>query len=145
MKQLLESRIRGAEKLQNTRELIPLLVLLGVDGMSDDESEGVDNDERDPRFLIIRPRCRNPELNNWLKTFSLIDKSNKWDVLGNAKKGRFMRVRIESDLMAKGTPVPGLPINWYAEEFRNGLTEFETEEMNMQPPVPIKHTNHALE
>ena len=80
-------------------------------------------------------------MNSWLRTFSLLDKLNKWDELGIAKKKKFMQTRIESDSISDVLAVPGLPYNWYENEFCIKLLEYQAECLNMQPFVPISHTS----
>ena len=111
--------------------------------MSDDEPEFLHGDG-DPNYDIIRPLWRHSLLNIWLKIFSYLDKINKWDVCGNAKKGKFMRARVESGRTDKGTVVRGLPANFYEDKFRNELTETQLEEIDMQPAVPIIHTERTM-
>ena len=112
--------------------------------MSDDEEgpsiPGPVGGRRRTVFVIVRPNWRNAELVDWLHTLDLLDLSGKWQVNGVAKRGRFMRERVDSDRTADGKVVRGLPINMYSLAYRNKLTDYQLAQLHMRDPVELQHT-----
>ncbi|PVF92073.1 hypothetical protein CPB86DRAFT_819940 [Serendipita vermifera] len=107
---------------QKPEHVIKFLNDIGIDGMSEEESD-VDNTQR-PFFWLSNPLWRSAELSDWL---------HKLDQVSINRYRRVVRASVDSCAVI---PV-GLPINFYSEEWASSFRNIETLRRTMKRPVDL--------
>ena len=81
--------------------------------MSSDESD-VDQTTNQPRYTVVKPDWRHPDLHNWLKVLDQLHHHahiNRWSM---DKRGAFAHTRVGSQRVHKKDHAPShLPVNSY--------------------------------
>lgn len=106
--------------------------------MSGDES---DTQDGSPRYVIYQYDWRS-DLSEWLQLFDKIYQLSKLDGFGTRSRGNSSRIRVATTTTERrvGKPVPGLPANWYNEKWLSDLEPWEKEDLQMEPDVPLVHS-----
>jgi hypothetical protein len=112
---------------------------MGVDGMSGDESEHYAGAKH---YIVYQDEWRSREVIDWIRPFDQIYLATKFNHLKRARRGNWPRTREVSTLQVTraGTPVVGLPRNFYDEGWLSKLDEFEVDELQIKPEVDLTHT-----
>jgi hypothetical protein len=99
--------------------------------MSIDEGDARGNKPCD----VLLQRWRSKELGELFQTLDDLHLASRWDD-GHYGLGRFphRRVRGQFKLDPRSAP-PGLPSNFYSQEYLEGLSDFELEALDVKPPV----------
>ena len=122
---------------------IPILVQLGVNGMSSDEESHFHGLRR---YQILPKKWRAPQLSNWLRVFDAAYRKARSQPF-EPGQGAVPRVRILAG--SQDTPytarkvVKGLPKNAYDPSFLNSLSTFEYNRLRITKPIEFAHTNAA--
>jgi hypothetical protein len=118
---------------------------MGPDGMSGDESDHA-NARGDKRYIIFQDEWRNPDLVQWIRVLDKVYISTKWNRVGRASKGNWVRARIPTTQRTtrQGIPVAGLPRNFYNPTWLKKLDTFELEDLHVKPAIELKHTMKLL-
>lgn len=95
-----------------------IVARITADGMSSDEEDTSTPGGR--QFLIIEKPWRAPQVTQFLRTLDLISRAYKRE-----KRGQPMRYRIEGPQRSESDAVPGLPENFYEDEWLQGLQEWK--------------------
>jgi hypothetical protein len=101
---------------------VDILERLGVDGMSDDESETNDiprTRRQRVKFKVLTPKWRNPSLTDWLHvldTVYWVRRRDKGSSRGDYPRNRLYNARTPR-FSTRKSYVPGLPINAYSAEW----------------------------
>lgn len=113
-----------------------MLVALGRDGMSSDESDGEDKDQR----LVHTVPWRAPCVRIWLRTLDRIDASEP-------KRGRPGRrfLRLAVDKIGNSSVVSQLPINAYDSVWLASQSSTHIARLNAGPPYDFQHGQDAIE
>ncbi|KAG2132333.1 hypothetical protein DEU56DRAFT_739579 [Suillus clintonianus] len=143
-KTLLDHRITAAychEDLVGYRNIIRDM---GPDGMSGDESDTRDGLKR---YVIFLDEWRNPEVATWIRVFDRVFMTTKFNQVNRPKRGNWPRIRVpttQRNAIRSGNPVPGLPRNFYNEEWLSTLDVDELEALNVQQPISLVHSQEVL-
>lgn len=119
------------------QRFLPLWESLPLEAMSGDESS---NDAKPPVYAITNLPWRNPspEITNWLRTFDQLHLSTRFGTDDRPTSGQFPHRRIPSKrIEAHNTAPQGLPRNFYDPVWLGTLDSFETEALNIQPPINL--------
>lgn len=88
---------------------------------------------------------RSPLIAKWLRVFDCVHLSTRFNKAGRATKGAFPRHRVSSDRMEhSGTPVKGLPRNFYNSMWLETLEDHEMESLDVQSNDDLTHTDSIL-
>ncbi|KZT32466.1 hypothetical protein SISSUDRAFT_1066895 [Sistotremastrum suecicum HHB10207 ss-3] len=102
------------------RSFRQLLLRLGPEGMSSDETDG---DTIRPQYLIHRRIERSTQLTTFLRDLDLLHiMRHHYDGAGNRKPGNFPNDRFESRLRSLSVPIPSLPKACYSQAWLSSLT-----------------------
>lgn len=123
------------------QRFLPLWKSLPLEAMSGDESS---NESQSPAYAITTLPWRNPspEITRWLRTFDLLHLSTRFGSDDRPTPGQFPHRRIPSKrIEAYHTPPQGLPRNFYDPVWLQTLDNFETETLNIQPPIDLSFSS----
>ena len=113
-----------------------MLEALGVDGMSSDEEEKVQDGIQ---YRILTPGWRAPMLTPWLRMFDAIYRHYRLENHANDMRGAFPRRRVATSAeSASRRFVAGLPINAY----RTTWLERQLDIANRVHPAPTAKYTH---
>ncbi|TDL13829.1 hypothetical protein BD410DRAFT_846589 [Rickenella mellea] len=152
---LLEQRILGAGRCRNLRAvkiLADVVERLGVDGMSEDETDTEKNAKTGGRtYRVTSPRWRSkaPEFLAVLKTFDLLYTSTKYRLEDyKPVQGNWTRMRLDGGGREPEftSEVPkGLPRNCYDNAWLAELDEWQLEALGIQEPVKLDIPEKVLQ
>ncbi|KZT33095.1 hypothetical protein SISSUDRAFT_1132752 [Sistotremastrum suecicum HHB10207 ss-3] len=145
-------RIETCERTRGLRQFLPLLKLLGKEGMSDDDSgpETIhapreNHHPVDPHgqkvFRIMNIPWRNDEVvKPWLRVIDGVNVSRKFKQNGKSKSGSWLRVRVPSKLVSEREVAPiKRPKNFVSPAYLDTLTKHEIEDLFLKPFIDIPH------
>ncbi|KAF9642160.1 hypothetical protein BDM02DRAFT_3105986 [Thelephora ganbajun] len=113
-----------------------MLEVLGVDGMSSDEEEKV---EDGIQYQILTPRWRAPMLTPWLRMFDAIYRHHRLEDNASDMRGSLPRRRVATSSESTSKRfVPGLPINAYRTDWLEGQLDIA----NVVHPAPGAKYTH---
>ena len=113
-----------------------MLEAMGVDGMSSDEEEKVQDGIQ---YRVLAPRWRSPMLTPWLRMFDAIYRYHRLEENTGDMRGALPRRRVPSSGISTSKKfVPGLPINVYET---NWLEE-QLDVVNVVHPGPKANFTH---
>lgn len=116
-----------------------MIRLLGVDGMSSDEST-VENDIT--RYEILIKKWRHPNLTSWLRTFDAVYRKLTRGVRGAAVHWRQVTNRSDNTRRA----VPCLPRNAYSPEWLQTLHTMDEEDLAINEELyAFTHTAEVMQ
>ncbi|KAL1937229.1 hypothetical protein VTO73DRAFT_14456 [Trametes versicolor] len=116
-----------------------MIKLLGVDGMSSDES-AVENDIT--RYEVLIKKWRHPDLTSWLRTFDAVYRKMNRDVAGAAVHWRQVTTRSDGTRKA----VPCLPRNAYSPDWLQSQHPMEKEDLAISEELyAFTHTAAVME
>ena len=93
------------------------------------------------RYVITNLPWRAPRVAEFMKVFDKIHLSSRFTSMDRPKRGAFPHRRIPSRRVDHSSkPVPALPINFYERTWLDSLSEFELQELNVQPPFDLSFT-----
>ena len=118
---------------------------MGHDGMSGDESDTRDGIKR---YVIFQDEWRNPEVDPWIRVFDHMYLTTKFSEVKRPKRGNWPRIRVpttQRNAKRTGNPVPGLPRNFYSEAWLSTLDADDLEELDIQQPVALVHSEEVLQ
>ncbi|KII89497.1 hypothetical protein PLICRDRAFT_175670 [Plicaturopsis crispa FD-325 SS-3] len=127
---------------------VPILQLLGPDGMSSDEEEGPPGTRV---FQIYEPRFRADQVTVWLRTFDSIHhllRSSAPDLRGNWPRSRNVQEDDDNDrppLSRSNKFVPGLPVNAYNAEWLRARHDVSYAVRPSQEPFDFNHDARFIE
>ncbi|KAJ8468268.1 hypothetical protein ONZ45_g17303 [Pleurotus djamor] len=136
--QLYERRLRICQSNGSLRRHEKMIMRLGVDGMSSDES---DHAQSLAQYRILIPRWRNPVLAQWLRTMDWVYYSTRFSMKRRAGQGSRPRLRITTmQYSDSSTYVPGLPKSAYDQEWYERLPEVFREAVDAKDtPYDFSH------
>ena len=115
-------------------------------GMSEDEPDWRSTSGKVPsHYFVIRPVWRSGAVTDWLRVMDHVYLARRFNPDGRVTRGRWTRNRKPSnkvDLAA--TPIKGLPINFYDEEWLKSLNPKERRSLKMQDPLDLTHTEEVM-
>jgi hypothetical protein len=123
--QLYHRRLDTARAVADLQPHITMLMRIGPDGMSSDETA---NENDVPQYRILGRHWRSLEVTAWLRIFDAMYRHNRWGPVGTGSRGNNARLRFES--MSMGHPqraVRRLPRNAYRAEWYDGLDQYDRE------------------
>lgn len=149
--QLFFNRIAGASSCEATKQYVPLLEDMGINGMSDDESEPGES-EGQRRYRIKEPSFRNPGMKHFLRVFDSLYIGLRKSAGQQYSQGNWPRIRLPDesgqnriDTALKYVP-KGMPINFYDENWLRTLLTHQEEKVAPQKRiVSWQHTQETLE
>ena len=113
-----------------------MLEALGVDGMSSDEGEKVDDGIQ---YRILTPRWRAPMLTPWLRMFDVIYRHHRLEDSSGDMRGTLPRRRVATSAESSSRKfVPGLPMNAY----KTSWLEEQLDIANIVHPAPQAKYTH---
>jgi hypothetical protein len=130
-----------------------ILQQLGVDGMSDDESDVEElqldpqTRQRAPRYFVIRPVWRAKMLTPWLQIFDsvhiLLRRMNNDHSQGTYPRQRIYNYRPQRFSRAKRY-VSHLPLNAYDEHWLSTMYNIDFSVCPQKPPYDFAHDEEAM-
>lgn len=123
---------------------IPVWEKLSFQGMSGDESDHADGEER---YAYTNLPWRNPatEVKQWFKNFDYLHLSTRFTADDRATSGKFPHIRINSTRIERhATPVPGLPRNFYDPVWLERMDDFQVRELDVQPSIDLSFSQKML-
>ncbi|KAG2143245.1 hypothetical protein BD769DRAFT_1348139 [Suillus cothurnatus] len=126
--QLYHRRLDIARAVSDLQPHITMLMRIGPDGMSSDET-ATENDV--PQYRILGRHWRSLEVTAWLRIFNAMYCHNCWGPVGTGSRGNNAQMRFES--MSMGQPqraVRRLPCNAYCAEWYDSLNPYDREELD---------------
>ncbi|TDL13611.1 hypothetical protein BD410DRAFT_846782 [Rickenella mellea] len=141
---LLYHRLRGAHRFEALAPLVKVVEQLGVNGMSEDETDGEENKctgGRTYRVTTPKWRSKSPEFMAFLKTLDLLYTSTKYRT-GNYKavQGNWTRMRLDGGMKEPKFEVDiplGLPSNFYDSAWLKSLSKWDREAIEVRKPVKL--------
>jgi hypothetical protein len=127
------------------KKLEAVVVQLGVDGMSSDET---DNEVDGSHILSIKAKkWRNENLTKWLHDLDTVHLARCVTTSGTIKKGNWPhRRRSVATKFSDGPPVRALPKSFYDESFLASLTGKQYEDLKItNQSYDLTHTPTLLE
>ena len=113
-----------------------------IDAMSGDET---DHRQGNLNYVVRIPAWRNPEVEDFFKVLDSLHLSTRFQSNGRAKRGKFPHPRIRSGRPPiTGTFVPGLPANFYDDNWLRSLTKFERSQLKIQPRIDLELSPYIL-
>ncbi len=142
---ILQYRKEGCYRFTQLDHFQPLLELLGVKGMSEDESDLENGRRTGTRVYHVKTlfwRAKTPEFLAFLEILDMLYMSTKYKVDGTPKAGNWPRVRVRDgkDPRYKSTAVAGLPENFYDAEYLTQLKQDDPRtflKLKIQPAVDL--------
>ncbi|KAJ8583682.1 hypothetical protein M405DRAFT_692126, partial [Rhizopogon salebrosus TDB-379] len=104
-------RLDVAREVSDLRHHVQMLMRIGPDGMSSDETA---NENEIPQYRILGRHWRSIEVTPWLRMFDVMYRHKRWGPVVTVSRGNNARVHFES--MSMGRPRRGvrrLPRNTY--------------------------------
>lgn len=133
--QLAESRLQTVYEVQRLRKFLPIIRrLVEEDGMSSDEMDTSD----DCNFQCTRPFWRHSSITNWLHGIDSIGAEN----MKYSFQHEYMR-RPSSTVDMESRVVKGLPINFYDQDYLNGLDRSNYLGLDARPAVSLDLHHHV--
>lgn len=109
---------------------------LGIDGMSSDEEERIDDGVQ---YRILVPRWRSPNLTPWLRQFDEIYLYYRHEKNSRDLRGTFPRRRLPSSVWSTSRKfVAGLPINAYRTDWLDAQLDIPNI-VHPAPPITYSH------
>jgi hypothetical protein len=108
--------------------------------VSEDESDhgGKGGALQGRQYKIRELQWRSPEVTKWLRTMDLIYAGTKINKDNTRGPGNQFRQRYPSSLKQFGTPIKGLPRNFYDARWLGRQNPMELEDLRVQPEVNIE-------
>lgn len=115
-------------------------------GMSEDEPDWRSTSGKLPSdYCIVRPIWRSKAVTDWLRVIDHIYLASRFSTDGRVTRGKWMRNRKPSNKIdSAATPVKGLPINFYDEDWLESLGRKERNSLKMKEPVDLTHTKDVM-
>ncbi|KAF7796097.1 hypothetical protein EIP86_007268 [Pleurotus ostreatoroseus] len=131
------SEARQAHRHLRTDEFNKLWSLLDYTAQSGDESE-IRSDGQ-THFIRTRLPWRSETFIKFLHVHDYVHLTTRFHPNGKPRRGRFPRYRIlgSSRIDEFDSPVSGLPINCYDDEWLAGLDQIQRDELKMLPPMDL--------
>jgi hypothetical protein len=126
------------------KRFVPIWEKLSFQGMSGDESDHSDGQER---YACTYLPWRNPapEVKQWFKNFDYLHLSTRFTADDRATSGKSPHIRINSDRKEQhAAPVSSLPRNFYDPVWLATMDEFEVMELDIQPPIDLSFSPEML-
>ena len=145
MPQAHQRRLRVALRYPETRQHVPVLKALGVDGMSSDEEDFTNPGFR--LFRVLRQRWRATEVTTMLRVLDAVHHRWRSPTGQGPQRGAPPHFRFLSDVDSDPCrPIPGLPRNAYnASWLTNETTAMVREDLNVQDTVYDFSHSHEVE
>lgn len=142
---LLECRKKGCYRFSQLDRLGELLEIMGVDGMSDDESDhetGNQTGNRGYKVTTVWWRSKSQQLLGFLELLDLLYMSTKFWLDGTPQGGNWPRVRVrqEKEPQYMLDPVAGLPENMYDEVWLQELKRHDPsalDDLMIKPAIDL--------
>jgi hypothetical protein len=114
------------------------------DIVSGDESE---TQEGEPVYIVYQYSWRDEQVGAFLRDIEVLTEAEKRQDFNQRSRGNAPRTRIPTtvNVCRSGSPVRGLPKNWYNQTWLKGLTDLEKRQLRMKPAVPLVHTADVRE
>ncbi|KAI0291477.1 hypothetical protein BC826DRAFT_955745 [Russula brevipes] len=126
---------------EELRAIAPHLNMLGVDGMSGDES---DHSGGHRRYVIRKISWRSDEVTSVLRVLDALALVAHWSRDGRPRPGKFPHARIASDRTENREPVRNLPRNFYRSDWLDALDKYERRELNIGAPIELALPSRVL-
>ncbi|KAL7277902.1 hypothetical protein ACG7TL_008852 [Trametes sanguinea] len=122
-----------------TRHLY-MLQLLGINGMSSDES---DVEDGRPVYLVLKKSWRNPEIDAWLRVFDVLYRRSRYMPLNRNPRGANVHIRkLTQKVDDTRQPRTNLPVNAYNPSWLQALTAYDKARLKVDPK-PYDFTHEA--
>ncbi|KAH7908180.1 hypothetical protein BJ138DRAFT_1013312 [Hygrophoropsis aurantiaca] len=142
--QLYYRRIETAQR-SKLRKVVPLMLELGADGMSSDESDH-STGRGEATYRILQKRWRAPELTQYLRVLDALHLRLRYRGEWDASSGSWPHFRTSSSKISQRPPPTHLPVNFYADDWHNACTSFVQDTLYVQPPKHnLVHPKPVLE
>ncbi|KAF6748655.1 hypothetical protein DFP72DRAFT_819986, partial [Ephemerocybe angulata] len=128
-------RLGAARRYNETSHHIRFIRLLGVDGMSTDESDH-DNGTGRPNYCVLVKKWRHPQGTNCLRTLDGLHRDSRFRPTRRIGPGAHAHFRQTSGRPSSNPPVHGLPEVFYNPTWLKDLTAAERQVVNPQPSEP---------
>jgi hypothetical protein len=125
---------------------------LGVDGMSSDESDYGELARnpparmRPPRYYVLQPLWRHPDLSAWLETFDVVYCILRR--LSISRRGAYARLRQQNAATVKYSPskafVPGLSVSTYNANWLEARGDVEFVVFPSSEPYSFTHDPEVI-
>ncbi|RXW14916.1 hypothetical protein EST38_g10943 [Candolleomyces aberdarensis] len=137
-------RLQAADRLEDTKRHLPLLLALGKDGMSSDESDHKNGSGR-PLYLATNKKWRHPQATACLRAFDAIHRDKRFKPVRNISSGAQVHERRLTFTASKRPPVRGLPTAFYDPEWLARLPETLRRDLNPieSGPYDFSHTTYV--
>ncbi|KAH7905899.1 hypothetical protein BJ138DRAFT_1017065 [Hygrophoropsis aurantiaca] len=134
---LYSRRYEAAEYYLSIRQsALPLIKMLGADGMSSDES-GHEGQQGEAIYFVTHKPWRAQKLTTWLRTLDSLHLYFRYQGKWKATSGAWPHIRVTSTVSSERAAVPGLPENFYSATWLETLSEFETTDLQPEAPMQI--------
>lgn len=141
----LKYRREGCYRFTQLDHFQPFVELLGVNGMSEDESDHENGTRTGTRAYHVKAlfwRAKTREFQAFLEILDMLYMSTKFKVDGTPKAGNWPRVRVRDgkDPQYKATAVAGLPENFYDADYLARLRQNDPRtlvKLNIQPAIDL--------
>ncbi|OCH84869.1 hypothetical protein OBBRIDRAFT_690169, partial [Obba rivulosa] len=124
--QLFQRRYEMALEHESLKPHAQMLLRLGIDGMSSDESEREGNKIH---YNVLLKPWRNPQVTTWLRLFDAAYHKSRINSVGSNTRGAFPHIRKVGQRLSTSRAVPGLPRNTYHPDWLMKLTSYELEDL----------------
>jgi hypothetical protein len=147
--QLFHRRLLVAQTFPPLHRHVAILQRLGVEGMSDDESdvEEMQTRQRPPRYFVIQPAWRAKALTSWLQIFDSVHiLLRRTD--GEPSQGAFPRQRIYNYRPQRFSRakkyVSHLPLNTYDKRWLSTIHNIDFSVCPQKTPYDFVHDQEAM-
>lgn len=116
-------------------------------GMSEDEPDwrSASGKKIPSDYFVIRPMWRSEAITNWLRVMDHVYLARRFTPDGRVTRGRWVRNRKPSSKVnLAATPINGLPINFYDEEWLKSLPPKKKRSLKMKEPIDLTHTKEVM-
>ncbi|KAF8588296.1 hypothetical protein K439DRAFT_1613720 [Ramaria rubella] len=138
------SRLGACRRHPDLKKHVPVLLDLGVNGMSTDCS---DEEDGEIVYKIRKHTWHSPLVTPWLRAMNSIHKFDRLNgVTHEKRRGATMHRRQDWNVTSTGAPVPGLPKNLYHEPWLKSLDPFENKHLKVKPTeYELSHSDDILQ
>lgn len=115
--------------------------------MSGDESDNrrAGKYKGQAKYFRIRPIWRAPAISSWLDIIDKVYVAYRFQENHRATPGNWIRKRHDTNRVDENTrAIPGLPRNFYDEDWLKTLDRKQEKRLKMAPPVNLEHRGHIM-
>ncbi|KAH9855536.1 hypothetical protein C2E23DRAFT_724205 [Lenzites betulinus] len=133
-------RLAVAHSYADLRQHIPMIMALGVKGMSSDES---DHRNGIAQYGVFAKEWRNPIVTRWLRVLDSLYRRLRFGDADENKPGSQPHNRFYSDRVStRRPPVKGLPCNAYDPEWLRNLHPYDKKHLLVQEDVQYNFSHN---